>query len=151
MDAMSAALLAHSAEDRLNTAPSDLVALNDLAMSSAAIAAVASTQLRGNAGAQAAFEFHRAWLRSRYGGERVDPATIEAGRNDPETEPYEILRLQAALLAAEGDTDGALVKVDEAEASLTASRKSGLDAADLDGLRAFKQELLAATSATDGK
>lgn len=141
LDSGTAPLLSVSAEDRLVASPGDPQALSDLALCSAVLDKIAAKIPDKNA--SSAFRFHRAWIRCRYGGETsgAEDLLVEAGK-DPETDPHEILRLQAALLDAAGDTAGARDLVNQAEQTLVRRpARHGIDAADLDGLRAYREEL----------
>lgn len=139
-DPLATSLLMVSAEDRLLESPGDEQALSDLGQCSAAVDWIAKKW--GNAAASA-FVFHRAWIRCRYGGITTGAeALIPAAKLDPETEPHEILRLEAALRAAEGDARLAREIVGRAEKMLTARPSlNGFDTADLESLRAFGAEL----------
>ncbi|MEZ5401770.1 MAG: M50 family metallopeptidase [Bryobacteraceae bacterium] len=142
-DALTIPLLIEWAEDRLNIDPGDLRAMSDLARCSVELDRIAS--LIPDKSAKNSFLMHRAWVRCRYGGEsRVAPELLVEAGNDPETDLYEILRLEAALCAAAGDRDGALERVTEAERSLAGQpRRCGFDDAALNGLRSYRAQLAA--------
>jgi len=139
-DPLALALFSYSAEDRLTTSPNDPDARKDLELASASFSHL-TEKLKHEPKASAAFEFHRCWIRSRYFGEKVSP-NFERAKSDEETSPFEILRLQAALTALDGDSPAAVELLAQAETSLAANVKHGIDATDLDALRAFREELL---------
>jgi hypothetical protein len=145
-DLMSSILLSQWAEDRLSESPGDPEARADIFTSTQALGRLAEA-LKGHPQVRNALDLHRAWLCGRYAGTRI-PVDLEAAGKDKETEPYEILRLQAALLAAEGDTGNAMQLLLQAETSLKAQQKSGIDAANLDSMRVFREELMARLAPT---
>jgi len=141
LDAGTAPLLSVSAEDRLLASPGDPQALSDLALCATALDEIASGL--SDQGARSAFRFHRAWIRCRYGGETAGAEElIAAAGRDLDTGPHEILRLMAALRDAAGDTAGARQLLTEAERALTCRpSRHGIEDADLDGLRRYREEI----------
>jgi hypothetical protein len=133
-------LLAASAEDRLTQSPADPVALRDLDLASQGLSRFES-DLTAEPQANASAHFHNCWLRSRYYREPVSPDFKEA-QADPLTEPFEILRLQAAIASLNGDPESAVELLTQAEQSLTSTVRHGIDLSDLEGLKTFRAELL---------
>ena len=140
-DLMAMVFLSASAEERWKLHPGDAEAREDLTLACDSLTRTLA-QLRAGGADGHPLELQLAWLKNRYLGERIelDLAPLTQHRD---IEPWEIFRLQATLAAAEGDVNRAATLVDQAEASLSTTVLDGIDAAALDGIRAFRQELLA--------
>jgi hypothetical protein len=133
-------LLAAWAEDRLSERPEDAQAMSDLARCSALLGHYAG-QLKDKS-AKESLLFSRAWIRSRWSGDTDGAEEMMAKASKlPHTEAYELLQLQAALRAAEGETGDALRLLGEAEKELEKEPASGMQAAELTRVRSYREEL----------
>lgn len=133
----SAILLYYWAQDHLIKTPDDPAMLADL---SSALATMDRLLPKiEDKRARNTVLFLAAWIRSRYYG-HVDGAeeTIEPARTLPSTDPHEILRLQAALAAAQGDRHEAVRLLDQAEHSLKDLPPTGLNMSDLEDVCAYR-------------
>jgi hypothetical protein len=133
----SSILLCYWAQDQLLQTPSDPAALADLSTAIATMERLLPTM--ENKRARKTVRFHAAWIRSRYYG-HVDGAaeTIAPARTVPSTDPHEILRLQAALAAAQGDPHEAIRLLDQAEYSLKDAPPTGFNVSDLEDVYAYR-------------
>ena len=66
---------------------------------------------------------------------------MEAMAKSREAETHELLQLEAALRAAEGETGDAVRLLGEAEKALAAEPATGIRAAGLSAVRAYREEL----------
>jgi len=140
-DMATAALLSAWAQDQLLADPADLDALECLARSTEDLERLAATLPPAGA---AAIRFHVDWLRVRHDGivQKDALANLAIARKDKHVDPYELLRMEAALKLASGEPDDAGRLLDQAEQDIV-KRQNGFRSSDLDDLRAFRQAALA--------
>jgi hypothetical protein len=139
-DMATAALLSAWAQDRLLADPADLEAFDCLLQSTEDLERLAATL---PAPAASAIHFQVDWLRCRYDGivQKDVWKHLAEARQDKATDPYELLRMEAALKLASGENGEAAVLLDKAEKDIV-SRESGFRLSDLDDLRAFREAAL---------
>lgn len=91
-----------------------------------------------------AFRLQAAWARARY--DNLTAGAVEVmgpAKKDRQTETYELLRLQAALAAANGRAGEAAQLLEAAEADLQKRPLTGFRTVDLEDLRLYREAVMA--------